>query len=97
MAVSCKSEAIMIANHNETKAFRITFFPEMHVAQVEIVAKNQYLKIGILKQSKIRALGSGHLECQNGQRRLGHAVQHLTDRESVYKIKANYPGADSAE
>ena len=77
MAVSCRSEAIMIADHNETKVFQITFFPEMHVEQVEIVAKNQYLKIIILKQSKIRSLGSGHLECQNGQRRLGHAVRHL--------------------
>ena len=47
----------MIADHNETKAFQITFFPETHVEQVEIVAKNRYLKIGILKQSKIRALG----------------------------------------
>ena len=37
------------------------------------------------------------MECQNGQRRLGHAVQHLTDRESVYRIRADYPGADSAE
>ena len=80
MVVSCISEAIMIADHNETKAFQITFFPEMHIEQVEIVAKNQYLKIGILKQSKIRDLGSGHLECQNGQRRLGHVVRHLKDR-----------------
>ena len=74
MAVSCRSDAIMIAGHNETKAFQITFFPEMHVEQVEIVAKYQYLKIRILKQSKIRALGSGCLECQNGQRILGHVV-----------------------
>ena len=72
----------MIAYHNETKAFQITFFPEMHVEQVEIVAKNQYLKIEILKQSKIRVLGSDYLECQNGQRRLGHAVRHLTDMSS---------------
>ena len=64
----------MIADHNETKAFRITFFPEMHIEQVDIVVKNQYLKIGILKQSKIRAFGSDRLECQNGQRILGHAV-----------------------
>ena len=34
---------------------------------------------------------------QNGQRRLGHAVQHLTDRESIYRIKADYPGGDLAE
>ena len=65
MVVSCRSEAIMIAYHNETEAFQIMFFDEMHVEQVEIVVKNQYLKIRILKQSKIRALGSGHLECQN--------------------------------
>ena len=45
MAVSGRADAIMIADHNETKAFRITFFPEMHVEQVEIVAKNQNLKI----------------------------------------------------
>ena len=70
----------MIADHNEIKAFPIIFFPEMHVEQVEIVAKNQYLKIEILKQSKIRALGSGCLECQNDQRKLGHVVRHLTDR-----------------
>ena len=70
----------MIADHNETKAFQITFFPEMHIEQVEIVAKNQYLKIKILKESKIRALGSARLECQNGQRRLGHAVRHVTNR-----------------
>ena len=80
MAVSCRSEAIIIADHNERKAFQITFFLEMHIEQVEIVVKNQYLKIRILKQSKIRALGSGRLECQNGQRILGHAVRHLTDR-----------------
>ena len=49
MVVSCRSEVIMIAEHNEKKAFQITFFPKMHVDQVEIVAKNQYLKIGILK------------------------------------------------
>ena len=49
MVVSCRSEAIMIAYHNETKAFQITFFPEMHIEQVEIVVKNQSLKIGILK------------------------------------------------
>ena len=54
----------------------------MHVEQVEIVAKNQYLKIKILKQSKIRALESGSLECQNGQRILGHAVRHLTRQEN---------------
>ena len=56
------------------------FFPEMHVEQMEIVAKNQYLKIGILKQSKIRALESGRLECHNVQRRLGHVARHLTDK-----------------
>ena len=52
----------------------------MHVEKVEIMEKNQYLKIEILKHSKVRALESGRLECQNGQRRLGHAVRHLTDR-----------------
>ena len=74
MAVSGRSNAIMIADHNETKVFQIMFFPEMHVEKVVIVAKNQYLKIKILKQSKIRALGSGRLECQNGPRILGHVV-----------------------
>ena len=62
------------------RILQIMFFPEMHIEQVEIVVKNQYLKIGILKQSKIMALGSGHLECQNDQRILGHAVRHLTDK-----------------
>ena len=42
----------MIAYHNETKAFEITFFHEMYVEQVEIVVNNQYLNIIILKQSK---------------------------------------------
>ena len=63
----------MIADHNETKAFRITFFPEMHIEQVEIVEKNQYLKIRILKQSKIRALESSPLECQNSQ----HQIEYM--------------------
>ena len=49
MAVFGRADAIMIVDHNDPKVFRITFFPEMHVEQVEIVAKNQYLKIGILK------------------------------------------------
>ena len=53
----CRTDAIMIVDHNETKAFRIIFFPEMHVEQVEIVANNQYLKIKILKQSKIEDFG----------------------------------------
>ena len=64
------------------RRFKSRFFPKMHVDQVEIVAKNQYLKIKILKQSKIRVLGSDYLECQNGQGRLGHAVRHLTDMSS---------------
>ena len=49
MAVSGRADAIMIVDHNETKAFRIIFFPEMHVEQVEIVVRNQCLVIGILK------------------------------------------------
>ena len=44
MAVSCRSEAIMTANHNEAKAFRIMFFPEVHIEQVEIVAKKSVLE-----------------------------------------------------
>ena len=47
----------MISGHNETKEFQITFFHEMHVDQVDIVVNNQYLKIEILKQSKIEDFG----------------------------------------
>ena len=40
MAVSCRSDAIIITEYNETKAFPITIFLEVHVEQVEIVAEN---------------------------------------------------------
>ena len=52
MTVSGRADAIMIADHNETKVFLITFFPEMHVEKVEIMVRNQCLVIGILKQSE---------------------------------------------
>ena len=91
MAVFGRADAIMIVDHNETKAFRIIFFPEMHVEQVEIVAINQCLVIGILK---LWLSGAVVWSGQNGQRRLGHAIRHLTNKESVYKIKANYLGVD---
>ena len=48
-------------------------------------------------ERKLWLLGAVVWSGQNGQRRLGHAVRHLTDRESVYRIKADYPGADLAE
>ena len=49
---SCKGNAIMIAEHNETKVYGIMFLPEVHEEQVKIVAKNKCLVIGILKQSE---------------------------------------------
>ena len=52
MAVSCRADVIMIAEHNETKVYGIMFLHEVHEEQVNIVAKNQCLVIGILKQSK---------------------------------------------
>ena len=67
------------------RRFESRFFPEVHIEQVEIVAKNQYLKIGILKQSKIRALGSGRLECQIGERRVEHAIRHLTVETTIFQ------------
>ena len=35
----CRSDGIMMADHNEIKAFRIMFFPEVHVEKVEIVVE----------------------------------------------------------
>ena len=52
MAVSCRADVIMIAEHNETKVYGIVFLPEVHKEQVKIVAKNQCLVIIILKQSE---------------------------------------------
>ena len=52
MAVSCRGDAIMIADHNETKGVLNYIFPEVHVEQVKVMAKNQHLVIGILEQSK---------------------------------------------
>ena len=40
MAVSCKSDAIIMTDYNETKVFPITVFLEVHIEQVEIVAEN---------------------------------------------------------
>ena len=40
MAVSCRSDAIIMTEYNETKVFPITVFLEVHVEQVEIVAEN---------------------------------------------------------
>ena len=49
MAVSCRADVIMIAEHNETKVYGIMFLSEMHEEQVNIVVKNQCLVIEILK------------------------------------------------
>ena len=40
MEVSCRTDEIMMAYHNETKVFQITYFPEVHEEKMEIVAKN---------------------------------------------------------
>ena len=81
MAVSYRSNAIMMTEYNETKAFPITVFLEVHVEQVEIVAENQYLKIGILKQNENQ----------------GFQEQEKANRGSVHIAKADYPRADLAE
>ena len=81
MAVSCRSEAIMMTDYNETKAFPITVFLEVHVEQVEIAAENQYLKIGILKQNENQ----------------GFQEQEKANRGSVHIAKEDYPGAESIE
>ena len=52
MAVSCRADVIMIAEHNETKVYGIMFLPEVHEEKMNIVAKNQCLVIEILKQSE---------------------------------------------
>ena len=40
MEVSCRTDEIMMADHNETKASQIMSFPEVHEEKVEIVAEN---------------------------------------------------------
>ena len=39
MVVSCRSDAIIMTNYIETKAFPITVFLEVHLEQVEILAE----------------------------------------------------------
>ena len=50
--VSCRADIIMIAEHNDTKVYRIMFLSEVHEEKVKIVAKNQCLAIRILKHSE---------------------------------------------
>ena len=40
MEVSCRTDEIMMADHNETKASQIMLFPEVHEEKVEIVEEN---------------------------------------------------------
>ena len=40
MQVSCRTDEIMMADHNETKASQIMSFLEVHEEKVEIVAEN---------------------------------------------------------
>ena len=40
MAVSCRSDAIIMTYYNETKVFQIMVFLEAHVEPVGIVAEN---------------------------------------------------------
>ena len=81
MVVSCRSDAIIMTYYNETKAFPIMVFLEVHVEQVEIVAENQYLKIGILKQNENQ----------------GFQEQEKANRGPVHTAKEDYLGVDSAE
>ena len=74
-------DAIIMTDYNETKAFPITVFLEVHIEQVEIMAANQYLNIGILKQNENK----------------GFQDQEKANRGSVNTAKADYPGADLAE
>ena len=52
MAVSCRADVIMIAEHNKSKVYGITFLPVVHEEKVNIVAKNQCLVIEILKHNE---------------------------------------------
>ena len=52
MAVSCRADVIMIAEHNETKVYGIMFLPKVHEEQVKIMAKNECLVIRLLRQSE---------------------------------------------
>ena len=70
-----------MTDYNETKTFPIMVFLEVHIEQVEIVAENQYLKIGILKQNENQ----------------GFQEQEKENIGSVHIAKVDYPGADSAE
>ena len=40
MEVSCRTDEIMMADHNETKASQIMSFPEVHEEKVDIVVEN---------------------------------------------------------
>ena len=81
MAVSCRSNAIIMTDYNETKVFPIMAFLEVHVEQVQIVAENQYLKIKILKQNENQ----------------GFQEQEKANKGSIHIAKADYPRADSAK
>ena len=71
MVVSCRTDVIMIAEHNETKVYGIMFLYEMHEEQVKIVAKNQCLVIEICNRVKIRAFRSGWLEWSKRSEKIG--------------------------
>ena len=40
MEVSCRTDEIMMADHNETNVSQIMSFPKVHEEKVEIVAEN---------------------------------------------------------
>ena len=40
MEVSCRTDAMIMIDYNETKVFPIMVFLEVHVEQVEIVVEN---------------------------------------------------------
>ena len=78
MEVSCRTDEIMMADHNETKVFQIMSFPEVHEEKMEIVAENQFLESEILNQS----------ESQDFQEHLFGVLKTL--REDLEQVSSHY-------
>ena len=60
-------------------------FPEVYAEQVKVMEKNQYLVIGIFEtERKLGLSGAVIWSYQSGQRRLGHAIRHLTVKRTRF-------------